>query len=146
VDAGESLAEAAVREVLEETGLSIRLTRIVGTYSRVSSNEGGGHVVLFAAEPTGGEARPDLAETLQVRWFPFDCLPERLLGMHRIEIQDAIRMDQAVSRRMLAYPTLARVSRAELYQLRDQGKLDLDDFIAELCAPLDEIDCRNELG
>lgn len=33
VDAGESLAEAARREVREETGLEVRIERLVGMYS-----------------------------------------------------------------------------------------------------------------
>jgi ADP-ribose pyrophosphatase YjhB (NUDIX family) len=34
VESGESLAQAAVREVREETGLHIELLRLVGIYSR----------------------------------------------------------------------------------------------------------------
>jgi hypothetical protein len=45
-----------------------------------------------------------------------------------------------------AYPTLARLSREALYLLRDQGQLDLDAFVAELCAPLEDDTCRNELA
>ncbi len=34
VEEGESLVEAAIREVKEETGLDVRITRLVGIYSR----------------------------------------------------------------------------------------------------------------
>lgn len=33
VDAGESVVQAALREVREETGLEVRLNRLVGVYS-----------------------------------------------------------------------------------------------------------------
>ena len=33
MDAGESASEACVREVLEETGLAVRVTRMVGVYT-----------------------------------------------------------------------------------------------------------------
>lgn len=58
VDASESLAQAAVREVREETGLEVALTRLVGVYSRPRWYRGGAHEVLFAAQRIGGEARP----------------------------------------------------------------------------------------
>jgi ADP-ribose pyrophosphatase YjhB (NUDIX family) len=54
VEPGESLAEAAVREVREETGLEMRLTRLVGVYSRPQWRQGGNHQILFAATPVGG--------------------------------------------------------------------------------------------
>ena len=146
VEPGESLAQAAIREALEETGLLVRLTGMIGIYSRVYSRAGGMHEVLFAAEAIGGDQRPDPSETLQVRWFPFDQLPERLMAVHRVAIQDAAAAGPTVARRVIAYPSLAKFSREQLYLLRDQGKLDLDAFVAELCATLDDEDCCNELG
>ncbi len=37
VEEGESLAQAAIRETKEETGLDVELTRLVGVYSRLSN-------------------------------------------------------------------------------------------------------------
>lgn len=34
LDSNESIAQAAMREVYEETGLEVRLTRLVGIYSK----------------------------------------------------------------------------------------------------------------
>lgn len=51
VDAGESLAQTAVRKAHEETGLIVRLTRLVGVYSRPNWQDGGDHEIVFAAEP-----------------------------------------------------------------------------------------------
>ena len=60
VEAGESLARAAVREAREETGLEVSLTRRVGVYSRPDW-EHGEPVVLFAATPLGGCVLPALS-------------------------------------------------------------------------------------
>jgi len=54
VDDGESLAQAAIRETREETGLEVELTRLVGVYSRPHWRNDGDHSTLFAARPIGG--------------------------------------------------------------------------------------------
>ena len=51
VDPGESVAQTAVREVREETGIEITLIRMVGIYSSPRWHNGGDHVVVFAATP-----------------------------------------------------------------------------------------------
>ena len=48
VEDGESIAQAAIRETKEETGLDVELTRLVGIYSRLS-NMAQFHAVLFSA-------------------------------------------------------------------------------------------------
>jgi ADP-ribose pyrophosphatase YjhB (NUDIX family) len=90
IEDGESLAQAAIREAREETGLEVRLTRLVGVYSRPKWRMGGGHDVLFAAEPNGGDLRnADPHETVEVRFFAPDDLPHDLIWWHRRHIQDA---------------------------------------------------------
>jgi ADP-ribose pyrophosphatase YjhB (NUDIX family) len=91
VEPGESLAEAAVREVREETGLEVRLTRLVGVYSRPRWRQGGNHQILFAAAPVGGDLRRfETAETLDARFFAATALPERLVWWHRRLVADAV--------------------------------------------------------
>jgi ADP-ribose pyrophosphatase YjhB (NUDIX family) len=90
VDPGETLAQAAIREVREETGLDVRLTRLVGVYSRPAWLDGGDHAVLFAAAPVGGDVRRfSVAETLDARFFRPTELPADLLWWHRRMIDDA---------------------------------------------------------
>jgi ADP-ribose pyrophosphatase YjhB (NUDIX family) len=54
IDPGESAAAAAVREVREETGLEVELTRLVGIYSRPRWSPEGNHEALYAARVAGG--------------------------------------------------------------------------------------------
>jgi ADP-ribose pyrophosphatase YjhB (NUDIX family) len=68
VEEGESLAQAAIRETKEETGLDVELTRLVGVYSRLGSWSPG-YMVLFAAKPIGGEIKCQVGETIAVEWF-----------------------------------------------------------------------------
>jgi ADP-ribose pyrophosphatase YjhB (NUDIX family) len=66
VDRGESLEAAALREVREESGLAVRLTRLLGAYSYPENPV---IVVAYAGEVTGGVLAID-EESLAVQAFP----------------------------------------------------------------------------
>lgn len=66
MDRGETLEAAAVREVREESGLAVRLTRLLGVYSFPGNPV---IVVAYAGDVTGGSLRTD-EESLAVRSFP----------------------------------------------------------------------------
>src|SRR5512147_114964 len=89
VEEEESLAQAAIRETKEETGLDVELTRLVGVYSRVGDWVPG-YMVLFAAKPIGGARKCQEGETIAVEWFAFDALPSPLSLGHQRRIEDAI--------------------------------------------------------
>ena len=90
VDPGETVAQAAVREVQEETGLETELDRLVGIYSAPKWHHGGDNVVLFAATPTLGQLKPQETEVLDVGFFDPDGLPDPLLWWHQQRIDDAL--------------------------------------------------------
>jgi ADP-ribose pyrophosphatase YjhB (NUDIX family) len=71
VERGEVAEVAAARETLEETGLEIEVTGIVGLYTYDDQVPA---IAVFSARVTGGEPAP-LDETLDVRAFPRDGLP-----------------------------------------------------------------------
>ena len=48
VDAGETIAQAGLREVKEETGVEVQLNRLIGIYSRPDWWDGGAHGILLA--------------------------------------------------------------------------------------------------
>jgi ADP-ribose pyrophosphatase YjhB (NUDIX family) len=66
VDRGETLECAALREVREESGLVVRLTRLLGVYSFPDNPV---IVVAYAGDVTGGSLTID-DESLAVRSFP----------------------------------------------------------------------------
>lgn len=73
-DIGESISETVVREVREETGIEVRVVRLVGVYTNprhVMAYDDGEvrqqFAICFTATPTGGELRTS-SESRQVRW------------------------------------------------------------------------------
>ncbi|MEX5270253.1 NUDIX domain-containing protein [Kocuria sabuli] len=97
VEVGETVAQAVVREVAEETGLQVEVTRQIGVYSDPASQVftyPDGRVTqfvttAFACTPTGQQVRPDGVEISQVGFFRPDDLPSRLLRMHPGWLTDA---------------------------------------------------------
>jgi ADP-ribose pyrophosphatase YjhB (NUDIX family) len=87
IEDGESLATAAAREVLEESGIEARLTSLVGLYSRPGFSR---HMVVFAGEAVGGELRPQPGEALDAGFFAPNVLPDPLLWWFRQPIADAV--------------------------------------------------------
>jgi len=76
VNYGEKTEDAAVREVLEETGLRTRVKRLIGVYSD-PNRDPRGHVVTIAyeLEVLGGELRAG-NDAKSVKRFPIDSLPK----------------------------------------------------------------------
>ena len=71
VERGEVAEAAATREVLEESGIEIEVTGIVGLYTYEDQVPA---IAVFSARQIGGEPSP-LDETLAVKSFPRDELP-----------------------------------------------------------------------
>jgi 8-oxo-dGTP pyrophosphatase MutT (NUDIX family) len=95
-DIGEFVAEAAVRETLEESGIECSITGVVGIYSDPK------HVILYTsngearqefsvvltARPLGGHLIPS-SESSEVRWVPASQVLEYTMDRSmRIRIDD----------------------------------------------------------
>jgi ADP-ribose pyrophosphatase YjhB (NUDIX family) len=97
VEIGESVQEAIVREVREETGLTVEVLRLVGVYSDPKVQivrYPDGNVVhyistLLACRMLGGTLQT-CDETLDLKFWDPAHLPQDLLPMHHIRIQDAM--------------------------------------------------------
>lgn len=133
VDPHESLAEAAMREALEETGLTVHLTRLVGVYSQPDWLTGN-HIALFAGTPAGGDLRLCPGETIDIAYFPVTALPPDLVPAHRERIQDALA-GYGGSIAVTQPGRSIQVSREELYALRDQSGLSRAEFYNAYFSP-----------
>ncbi|MBB6174698.1 8-oxo-dGTP pyrophosphatase MutT (NUDIX family) [Nocardiopsis mwathae] len=95
IDLGESIPQAAIRETLEETGITCEITGVSGLYSDPK------HVILYTsdgearqefsialiARPLSGEPRPS-DESKEVHW-----LPKADLGSYKMDRSMRLRID-----------------------------------------------------
>ena len=82
VEAGETVSEAVIREVKEETGIDVRVIDMVGVFSNpehvIAYDDGEVRQefsLCFIAEPTGGELRTS-SESKDVRWVALEQLAD----------------------------------------------------------------------
>jgi len=142
VEQGESVAQAGIREVREETGIEVILTRLVGIYARPNWI-GDTHAALFAAQPVGGilQAQPEEVDALMYT-DPQD-LPEPFIWWHRQLVLDAINGvgGGVVWSQDVVFP-LSGMTQQEVYKHHSRGDLPLSDVQAYLSrkpAPTDQI-------
>ena len=96
VEIGESVRDAVVREVREETGLIVAVRRLIGVYSapalqlvRYPDGNVWHYVsVSFECAVRSGSLQT-CDETLTLEYFPLRRLPPTLLDHHRVRIRDA---------------------------------------------------------
>ena len=98
VEFGESILEALHREVMEETGLTIEIRRVIGVYSHPDHHQiityQDGNVVHFVSScfecrPTGGTLTLG-DETSGLAWFAPPTWPPDLMPIHLLRIEDAL--------------------------------------------------------
>jgi len=97
MESGESVAEACEREVVEETGLTVRVTRLVGVYSHpdqlvIYPDGNKAHIVAlhFEAEVIGGELGLS-DETTEYGYFTLQELEGfEFIGRHKERILDTL--------------------------------------------------------
>jgi 8-oxo-dGTP pyrophosphatase MutT (NUDIX family) len=105
VDLGESVAEAAIRETREESGIDCQITGLVGIYSdprHVILYTSDGEVrqefsILLTARPVDGQPTPS-SETSEVRW-----VGAGELGNYRMDRSMRMRIDHYLERRDSPY-------------------------------------------
>ena len=91
MEVGETVDEALLREVTEETGLEVEIEQLVGVYSKPQKQE---IVLAFRCRITGGTSRAT-EETRECRYFLPDALPANTLPKHRQRIEDALLHQQS---------------------------------------------------
>ncbi len=133
VEPGETLAEAAIRETREETGLEVELTRLVGIYSRVGSFPDL-HIVLFAARQTGGELCCQPGETLEVAFFTPDRLPDDVWLGYQQRIVDAMAgVGGGVAwRQEERFPVEGPITWPDVMRMADEAGVPRNEFYRQL--------------
>ena len=98
MEIGESIETCAVREMWEETGLHVRIKRLVGVYSDPANycilrypNGYAVHylIVVYEVEQTGGELLIS-DESTDLRWFDVDALPDGMMPSSRMRVLDTL--------------------------------------------------------
>ena len=94
IDPGEQPADAAAREVLEETGLLIEPLRLVGTYLEDPVQYANGDhaqylVITFLCRIIGGQLQISDDESLELKFFKPDRMPQVRLP-HRGRVEQAL--------------------------------------------------------
>lgn len=74
VNGGEDPAEAAARECLEETGLSVRVNSVRDIVAGREHARGADFVIVYDAEILSGDMKAD-DDADAVEWFPLNDLP-----------------------------------------------------------------------
>jgi ADP-ribose pyrophosphatase YjhB (NUDIX family) len=134
IENGETLAEAAVREVQEETGVNVKLTRLVGLYSRPEWSQSGSHGILFAASHIDGQLRTQTAETVDAGFFHPADLPTEILWWHRQRIADVFDGEIGLVRTQCVQWPGPGKTRAEVLELVKAGSVLPQDIVTKLCS------------
>lgn len=72
IEPDETIEQAVVREVEEETGVIAEVEAVLGLRSRYDPDSGNGMYVILLLRPIGGEPRPDGRETDHADFFSLD--------------------------------------------------------------------------
>ena len=103
VDLGESVAQAAVRETREESGIECEITGLVGIYSdpkHVLLYTSNGEVrqefsIVLTARPLSGQPTPS-SESSEVRWVPVSEVRDYTMDRSmRIRVNDYLDRKQS---------------------------------------------------
>jgi 8-oxo-dGTP pyrophosphatase MutT (NUDIX family) len=85
VEIGESVEEAAKRELFEETGITAKSLELLGVFS----GEGMSHIypngdkvqiigIVYICQDFSGDLLPDTYETIKLEWFDIDKIPHEI--------------------------------------------------------------------
>ncbi|MBN1537893.1 MAG: NUDIX hydrolase [Anaerolineales bacterium] len=74
IDAGEDPARAAERECMEETGLHVRVSKLIDVISGLEHPYGAHILIVYQAEIIQGDLKPD-DDADRADFFPYKSLP-----------------------------------------------------------------------
>jgi len=144
VEPGESMVEAALREVREETGLEVELIHLIGLYSYRRWLGRGYHFAAFTARPINGVLLPQQDEALELGFFNPENLPQPLgFGIDQV-LRDAFSGARGVVR---SHDADLQDDYMDLITLRDTSGLSAREFYLTTIAPrLEPSAMQSDLG
>lgn len=94
VECGETVEEAALRELKEETGIDAELVTLLSVYSDPNRDPRGHYVsVAFIAKPTKEQEPKASTDAAEAKWFDLSEIPwDDLAFDHAQIIKDALKM------------------------------------------------------
>lgn len=95
MEPGDTPANAIVREVREETSLQVEIERLVGVYAEPEMAYSNGDraqyvTTCFRCRVISGTATVSDDESLELRWFAPEALPDDFLPKYQQSIRDAL--------------------------------------------------------
>ncbi len=87
IELGETPEMAAIREVKEETGLEVEVTELLGIFTDCDIEYANGDkaqsiCIAYRLKVISGELNCDNRETLELKYFPLDEIPELFCKQH----------------------------------------------------------------
>ena len=103
LEIGESIEEAMIREVKEETGLNVNVEYLIGVYSKYFATYPNGDSAqsicyLFKCNVASGEFVIDNKETFDLRFFDKNNIPKLFLQQHTDMLHDFLENKKGVFR------------------------------------------------
>lgn len=103
LELGESAEEALIREVKEETGLDVRVEKLLGVYTKYlykynNGDEAQTISIVFLCKSIGGKLHIDYKETLDLRYVKLDKLPTLFNKVNQDIIEDYLNGKSCVFR------------------------------------------------
>ena len=95
VEAGETVEQAVIREVEEETGLKVEIVKKIGEYHESGINNGieyDYYPTCFLVKHVEGKIRRQKGEIEQIKLFKLKEIPERLAFKHSAMIKDYMQI------------------------------------------------------
>ncbi len=98
IELGETPEMAVIREVKEETGLEVEVTELLGIYTDCDMEYASGDkaqsiCIAYRLKVITGELYCDNRETLELKYFPLDEMPELFCKQHEEMAENLILLD-----------------------------------------------------
>lgn len=97
VDAGETIEQAIVREVKEETGLHVKIVRKIGEYHEIGIQDGidyDYYPACFLVKLVGGKIKRQEKEIDEIKLVDLREIPEKLAFEHSSMIRDYMMLKE----------------------------------------------------